>query len=262
MWCKANVVVMVLLVAAGCRGPEPPLTDEAKRAKGDALVKKMSDKLAGLHTFSYRADQELERVNAKGEKSVFKFTRNTTLRRPNALVFAESGGERDSKAWYDGKQVTVISNRDKVWVRGPMPPTLDEALDFVSAEYDIEIATADLLYSNPYDALMTADTKGGWVKVEQIGNRACDHVAYQATETDWQLWLNQANSLPCQLEITYKTATGQPKTKVVFSELNEAPAVTDATFTPAVPDGYTRIKLMRHATVVDEKASEEPGGKK
>ena len=49
-----------------------------------------------------------------------------------------------------------MANREKIWVRGPMPGTLDEAMDFLSAEYDIQIPTADLLYSNPYEALMTA----------------------------------------------------------------------------------------------------------
>jgi hypothetical protein len=48
--------------------------------------------------------------------------------------------------------------------------------------------------------------------------------------------------------------------KITFSEWNPAPAVTDATFTPTVPDGYRRIKIMRHATVEDTTAAKEKGG--
>ena len=60
-----------------------------------------------------------------------------------------------------------------------MPGTLDEALDFLAAEYDVRMPAADLLYSNPYEALMTSDTTGGWVDVQQIGGRTCDHLAYR-----------------------------------------------------------------------------------
>ncbi len=50
----------------------------------------------------------------------------------------------------------------------------------------------------------------------------------------------------------------------------EKPNVTDETFKPNVPDGYQRIKILRHATVIDPKLDEPapaaadaaaPGGK-
>ena len=42
-----------------------------------------------------------------------------------------------------------VLNAHKVWARGPMPPSLDEALDYLSAEYAIQMPTADLLYRPP-----------------------------------------------------------------------------------------------------------------
>jgi hypothetical protein len=36
----------------------------------------------------------------------------------------------------------------------------------------------------------------------------------------------------------------------------EKPNVTDDTFTPTIPDGYQRIKILRHATVIDPKLDE------
>ena len=94
-----------------------------------------------------------------------------------------------------------------------MPGTLDEAMDFISAEYDVQIPTADLLYSNPYEALMTADTTGGWVGVEKVGERTCDHLSYQQAVVDWQIWLTQdERKLPCQLQTHLQDAgrsTGQ-----------------------------------------------------
>ena len=38
---------------------------------------------------------------------------------------------------------------------------------------------------------------------------------------------------------------------VTYSNFNMSPQVSDDTFTPKVPDGYNRIRIMRHASVQD-----------
>jgi hypothetical protein len=251
----------LVALAAGCNRAETPLTPEAARTKGDALLRQMSQTLAGSQTFSYRTEQALERVRTGGEKVTDRFERSTTIRRPNQVAFTDSGQDHNATGWYDGKHLTIVSNKEKVWVRGPVPGTLDEALDFISAEYAVQLPTADLLYSNPYDALMTSDTTGGWVNVEKVGERSCDHLSYQQSVVDWQIWLTQDDrKLPCQFQITYKAEPGQPVMRIVFHDWNAAPTISDATFTPTVPDGYRRIKLMRHGTVVDEAAEKKEGG--
>jgi hypothetical protein len=258
-----TLALAALFLAAGCSREAVTLTPDEARTKGDAMLRQMSETVAKTQAFSYRAEQAIERVKGNGpEKTTEHFTRSTIVRRPNQLAFTDKGQDHDGAAWYDGKQVTLVSNREKVWVRGPMPATLDEAMDYVSAEYAIQIPTADLLYSSPYDALMTADTTGGWVNVEKVDTRTCDHLSYQQPTVDWQIWLTQdERRLPCQLQITYKTQPGQPVARIVFHDWNPAPALTEMTFTPSVPDGFTRIKLMRHATVVDDTLSNDKGGR-
>jgi hypothetical protein len=244
------VVAAVALVAAGCTRTTETLTPEAARARGDELLREMSKNLGGLQTFAYTADERREEVRggAKVEKRV---TRHVVMRRPNAVTFTTTGDERDIVAWYDGQHVTLVSNRDKSWARGPMPPTLDEALDFIAAEYAIQMPSADLLYSSPYDALMTADTTGGWTGIQKIGDLTCDHLAYQQKVVDWEIWLGEARRLPCQIRIVYKNEPGQPAIMVTYSDLDLSPKVTDETFVAKIPDGFERIKIMRHATVDD-----------
>jgi hypothetical protein len=240
-------------VTAACARTETPLTPEEARAKGDALLRQMSQTVSATNAFSYRVEQDVEHLRAGGERVHERFNRSTTVRRPNQLAFTDSGQDHDGAAWYDGKQLTLVSNRDRIWVRGPMPATLDEAMDYVSAEYAVQIPTADLLYSNPYDALMTPETTGGWVNVENVDERTCDHLAYQHPVVDWEIWLTQGErKLPCQLRIVYKTQPGQPVTRVVFHDWNDTPSISDATFAPTVPDDYKRIKIMRYATVEDK----------
>jgi len=260
-------IVLVVIAGAACNRQQA-LSPEAASAKGDALLREMSKNMSAIQTFAYTVDEHRQSAGegAKGEK---KMTRQVIVRRPNALAFSGKGDRGETAGWYDGKQLTLVSHRDKVWARGPMPPTLDEALDFLSTEYDVQMPTADLLYSSPYDAFMTSDTTGGWVDTQKIGDRSCEHLAYRQPVVDWEIWLSTDQSLPCQLKVTYKQIPGQPSTLVTYRGIQN-PQVTDDTFKPKVPDGYHRIKIIRHATVIDPKLDEPapasadapaPGGK-
>ena len=242
-----------VLLAGGCNRAPEPLTPEAAAAKGDAMIREMSNNLAALPALSYTSDERRE-VVAGGGKTTKHVTRQVVIRRPNGATIRGSGDSGETAGWYDGKHLTLVSAKAKVWARGPMPPTLDEALDFLSAEYAAQLPSADLLYSSPYDALMTKDTVGGWVGVQKVGNRNCDHLVYRHAIVDWELWLNEKDRGPCQFKITHKNEPGAPVTLVTYSNFNPSPQISDETFTPKVPEGYTRIRIMRHATVEDPNA--------
>ena len=248
------LIVAVLIGGTGCRRAEPTLTPEQARAKGEELLRAMSTSLSSSQSFSFTADERRDVAGAGGSKTERRATRQVSVRRPNALTVIHKGDSRDGQSWYDGKQLTVVAHGKKVWARGPMPGTLDEAIDFISAEYALQLPTADLLYSNPYDAMMTPETTGGWVDRQQVGNLQCDHLSYSQPVVDWEIWLGPDRHLPCQVKITYKNEPGKPATLVTFSNWNPSPQFSADTFTPKVPDGYQRLKMMRHATVVDEKA--------
>jgi hypothetical protein len=250
------LIALVVLAVAACGRTQQALSPEAASAKGDALLKEMSKTVSSLQTFAYTVDERRQnpgRTGAKGERSI---TRHVTVRRPNKVAFTGKGDAGDTAGWYDGKQLTLVSHRDKVWARGPMPPTLDEALDFLSAEYDVQMATADLLYSSPYDAFMTKDTVGGWVDTQKIGDRSCEHLAYRQPVVDWEIWISSDRKLPCQLKVTYKQIPGAPSTLVTYRGGVETNQLTDDMFVPKVPDGYQRIKILRHATMIDPKLDE------
>ena len=128
----AAFLAVTTIVTAGCRRSEP-LSAEAARAKGDELLRQMSQTVAAAQTFSYTAAETRERAKQGGAKTQEQSTRHISVRRPDAIMFTDKGEDRDAAVYYDGTQVTLVSNRHKVWARGPMPPTLDEAVDFVSA---------------------------------------------------------------------------------------------------------------------------------
>ena len=252
------LALMAVAAVAGCSRSEP-LTPQASAAKGDALLRQMSKTLAGSQTLAVTADEMREQLQPNGQKRQNTFTRTVVIRRPDAVMFVDKGAEHDGTGWYDGARLTLVSHRAKAWARGPMPATLDEALDFLSNEYAVQVPAADLLYSSPYQALVTEDTKGGWVDVQPIGGKPCDHLSYTQAVVDWELWVNQdERKLPCQIQITYKGTPGTPISRVTFRDWNLAPEITAKTFTPDVPANYQRIRILRHATVEDTSATASP----
>jgi len=103
-------VCAAFLTASGaCSGPEAKLTPEEARAKGDEMLRQMSNSVAEAKTFSYGTEQEIEHVGAGGEKVKERFERRTIVQRPNRLAFTDTGQDHDGAAWYDGKQMTLVS---------------------------------------------------------------------------------------------------------------------------------------------------------
>lgn len=254
--------IVVLAVAAAlhlaCRGSEPRSAEETK-AKGDQILREMSDAIAGVKNFSFTAEEVSQKVGPGGQKTPDKVTRYVVVWRPDGFTFRTEGG-LGATVWYDGKKATIVSDEKKLWARGSVPPTLDEMLDYVAAVHDLKLPWADLLYSSPYDALMSPDTTGGWAGTETIDGKPYDHLAYQNPVVDWEVWVGRDKRGVKQLKITYKQDPGQPVTRVTFKDQNLAPTVDENTFTAKVPDGYTRIRLARRDSDLApvETADEDP----
>ena len=75
---------------------------------------------------------------------------------------------RDVRVGYDGKTVTVVGDRQKVYASVKAPATLDETLDYISERFDLRVGVADFLYSSPYDSFAGC---GGAGRVGQTHDR-------------------------------------------------------------------------------------------
>jgi flagella basal body P-ring formation protein FlgA len=85
---------------------------------------------------------------------------------------------------------------------------------------------ADLLYSSPYDAFLSAQSTGGWVGVEAVDGVRCHHLAVQQEAVDWELWIREAGEpLPCKLRLVYKSDPGPPSSEIRFRDWDLAPVL-------------------------------------
>jgi hypothetical protein len=259
-----------MAITAACGGPESgggasrepePATEAEKRAKGEDLLKRVSERIAAAQAFSFTTSEVVERVRKSGEKITLNLNREVAVQRPNRLWY-KATGDRDLESFYNGENVTLVSHKEKVWAEIPAPPTIDETVDVMSERYDIPMPIGDMISTNPHESLISEDTTGGWAGTENIDGISCRILSWQHPNVDWKVWIPASGEpLPKKLEITYKARRGQPKTILNFKEWNLAPQFTDATFTRRVPDDYEGIPVVQRASAVltpEEAAKPEP----
>lgn len=252
-----GAVACLTAVSCGSREPgarpaaEPgPATAEEKRARGETILKQMSEKLAAAQVLSVSTSEQNERVRRNGEKVKLNFNREVAMRRPDRLYF-KATGDRDLEAFYDGKKVTLVSHKEKVFGEFPARPTIDETVDDISDRYDIPLPLGKLLTANPQSKLVSDDTTGGWARREDVDGVACNVISWQQPSIDWSVWVPASGEpLPKKFQVTSKARRGQPTSTIVFKDWNLAPQVTDETFARRVPNDYEGIPIIQRESAV------------
>ena len=232
--------------------------------KADKLLRAMSDLMANAKNVSFRTTEIHDRIRASGKKVQVKVAREGIVRRPDSVwihaITHAPDRDRELSLWYDGKTLTYQSDKEKVYARTKVPPTIDETLDYIGDRLDTPTPMADLLYSSPYDSYVAAEgTTGQYVKTEKINNQSCAQLAFQNPVVDFRLWVNEGKQPElCQLEITYKFDEGKPKVVITFLEWNFAPQIAENTFIHTPPADYKKIKIIGSVELVQQPKEQQP----
>jgi hypothetical protein len=239
-------VGLVAVLGAGLACSPAP-----RKVDPEALVKKMSDRLAAARTISFTTTEMHERRKGEGKREVH-FSRRHLIQRPDRAAFAVTGSERDASGVYDGDHLTLVWPGEKAFARVKMPATIDATLDRMADHFKIPMPVGDLLYSNPYERLM-GGRKGTHAGRESIGGKECERLSYDEDRVAWQIWIAASGDpLPCQIEITTKGRSGPLTSRVTFADWNLAAPVPEGAFVAKVPDGYERILMVPRAPEAPE----------
>lgn len=261
----AWVAPFLAFSVGGCSKPVPPAAEAtAKEAEprldpaADARLRAMSDTLAGVETFSFSATQRREQVDAAGEKTVRESNRELLAVRPDRFRERRITDGVTAFAIYDGSTLTLQGDREKVWAQVDMPPTLDEALDYLAEVYRMPMPIADLVYSDPYGSIVGDDTSLRMVGKEKVGGAECDHLVIETPAVIADVWLEGGErALPCKLELVPKEAADAPRTSLEFRDWNLSPEVDAALFAFTPPAGYNRIPMVAVMSPEEEKRARE-----
>jgi hypothetical protein len=243
----ADVAVLVFVaaasVAAGGQTPRKGVDPEA-----DRMLRKMTDYLASLQSFTVRTAVADELTMKTGEKIQTMSNAEIAVERPNHLRSTQRGSAAGLGFWYDGKTMTVACRANNSYQTLPAPPTLDVAIDRMRKQFDIDAPGADLLYSRPYDALMEQVVSGRFIGRETIDGVPANHVAFQGEDIDWQMWIQDGpKPLPLRYVITTKNVPQRPEFAVELSEWNTQPRLQESTFAFQAPEGARSAKSVAAA---------------
>jgi hypothetical protein len=237
-------------VAAG-EPPPPRIEPELAPGSGlvdpraDELVRQMSDHLARAQTFALEAEEVYDEVPEHSPRRQLSSLRHVALRRPNRLVGDATGDAVNRSFWYDGKTFAALDKEQHVWAAGEVPPTVDEALDWVFEQTGTVLPLADFVYANPYERLMGAVQRGVYLGIHEAAGVPCHHLSFEQATVDWQMWIDAGpEPLPRKLVITYKTEDEVPQYTVTMRKWNLKATLPDVFFAFEPPEGATRVDVV------------------
>jgi hypothetical protein len=217
--------------------------------KSDQLLRSMSNLLGAAKSFTFNTKEMHDRVRPTGKIVQVSVQRKVAVRRPDGIwmhaVTQASDQSRELGLWYDGKTVTLQSDKEKVYARTKVPPTIDEALDYMGSELNLPTPMGDVLYSSVYDSFTSPDTLGKYVKLDKVEGKPCHELAFQNSVLDWQMWIADGpQPLLCKLDIKYKLDHGAPKISMTFLDWNLAAQIPGTQFAHQPPADYRKIQII------------------
>jgi hypothetical protein len=267
-----NLITLVVLSVAtfGCRGAAavadaakelpPPLVESDLEPgsrliepRADALVRAMSDRLAAAEALAFEAEEVYDEVPEQSPRQQLTSRRGVVLRRPNRLAGDATGDAIHRSFYYDGKTFSAIDKEQNVWASGTVPPTIDEALDWVFDQTGTVLPLADFLYADVYSRLMDSVQRGVYLGIHDVAGVPCHHLSFEQATIDWQLWIDAGpEPLPRKMVIAYKTEDEVPQYAVTIRKWNLKAKVPDQIFRFDPPEGAQRVEVAAFAATAPQ----------
>jgi hypothetical protein len=209
------------------------------------ILKKMTDFLDGLQQFSVNTQNTIEDLSASGHRVDRDLAANVTVKRPDRLRAARTGGLMNQHFFYDGKTLTLYNPAEKVYATQAAPATIEKMIDFARETVGILLPAADLLYRNAYPLMMQDVTIAAVVGKAYVGGVRCDHLLFSRPGVDFQVWVAEGRQpWPCKYVVTETGTPALLSIATVFKDWKTKPAVDDAQFKFVPPKGVNAIAFV------------------
>jgi hypothetical protein len=226
-------------VATGQAATESVVNDQdATVQNAKARLKAMSDYLAAQKAISLNYDTVFEVVSKDHQKLQIATSGTMLLNRPDKIRATRKTGFSDTETVFDGKTLTILGKIQNAYVQAEVPGTIDTLIDQLRDRFHRQLPGADLLLQNVYGELMADVTDVKDLGSGVIGGTECDHFAFRAKETDWQIWITQGeNPRPCRYVITSRDVDQAPQFTMVVRDWKAGAGVPGGDFTFKAPAG-------------------------
>ena len=219
-------------------------SNDVSSQNAKALLKAMSDYLAAQQVISLSYDSVFEVVTDQSQKLQVATSGTVVMNRPDKIHTTRKSGFADTEMVFDGKTLSFLGKGKNAYVQAEAPGTIDNLIDQLREKFHRQLPGADLLGSNVYGELMTDVTDVKDLGSGVIGGKECDHLAFRAKDTDWQIWIAQGDApYPCRYVITSKGVDQAPEFTMTIREWKAGPAAGQSDFSFKPPAGATKLDV-------------------
>ncbi len=255
------VLVCVLLVAgvlSGCQSESTQGGDERfwrpPALAGDVgglpdardVVRHMVDFMAGHQQIAFEAFVTYEAVQESGQKLHFQMLQRMAMRKPDKLFWVTLHDDATvDSAWFDAGLFRMIKQPANVWGEIRVPPTIPDAVNRLTLEYDLDVPFADILAGDPAELwLGERVTSVEYVGEAWVDGAWTDHVAIRKPGVDFEMWVRQGDEpFPMRFVVVFTEEEGLPSYSARFRKWSTAlPAGALPEFAPP-PDGE-RVEVV------------------
>jgi len=206
--------------------------------KADALLKKMSDFVGGLKSFSTDVSAIEEKILADNFKLAFSRQGTIKVQRPNQFALSRHGLVLDLGVVYNGKELVIHGKNIDAYLTIPVEGDIDAGLDAGAEATGGALPARDLLSGDSYTPLMEPVEKMVYIGKVPMGDVVCHQIAARTAEVDWQIWIQDGDTpLPCRYSITSKWLAAAPEYSVNFSNWQLNPKLPASDFDFSAPKG-------------------------
>lgn len=208
------------------------------------ILKAMTDYVANQKTIQVAFDTDIEVITSDLQKIQFASSGSALLSRPDKLRATRTGGYADIELVFDGKVFTLYGKNLNSFTQVEAPGSTDQLFERLRGELGVEMPGSDLLLTKSFDVLMDGVILPQHIGRGVIDGVECEHLAFRAVETDWQIWIELgARPIPRKFVITNKGVNGGPQYTLRIKDWKTDPSVNKDSFAFAPPAGATKVNL-------------------
>lgn len=216
---------------------------QADEAQARGILKAMTDYLEGQESLSFDVDSSVDIVSSTGQKMTIASSGSIALQRPDRLHVIRQGGFARVDLVFDGSTLSVLNRDANVYGQAKLPGSVDQLVETLRDTYQRPLPAADFLGADVDTALLADVSEVIDLGSGLIRGMECDHLAFRATEVDWQIWVAQGDvPLPCRFVITSKGVEGWPEYTLEFSQWGGGQAKNAFTF--EAPAGAIKADII------------------
>lgn len=257
MLAGACVALVALTLAQG----EPEPADSAAQQNAERalqVLRAACDNLAAASTVKVSSDGTYDQITPEGIRMELGGRRTITLQRPDRLVVESEGDTGTRVVVFNRGRLGILSRSEQFYGEATLAPTLDQAVDQLAREYGMVLPTADLLLSDPFEALTGAVRLAAHLGEHTVVGKPCDHLAFQTEAVDFQIWVEKSQPpVIRKFVIAFREAPGVPQFRAVFHQWEFDTKLPSTAFDFKPPQDYAKVDFEPEAPEASDPADDE-----